>query len=233
MSEKLTSTGLVEYAKTLINTPKTIYVVGAYGQLFTSAFLEESCKKFSFNEKNRQFLSVFVNQGYKAYDAKGFIYSYIWGNDPKSFNEEQYKTESELFESATVKGNIETLPNKPGVLLYIPGHLGIYLGDDKVAESYPNNTLGWGVIETNLTDRNWTNWFEYTEIEYDTEEIKEEELEVPFDEKLGWRQYGDKWYYYITKDEWLTDCIIVDKDNNIYEFDENGVWLENKAIYKL
>lgn len=60
-----------------------------------------------------------------------------------------------MFDRATVKGFIQTLPEVPGLLLYAPGHIGIYEGDGYAIEA---RGFAFGVVRTKVSERTWTHW---------------------------------------------------------------------------
>ena len=64
------------------------------------------------------------------------------------------------------RGTLETMPNILGVLVFMPGHVGVYVGNGKVIEARGH---GYGVVETNLVGRGWKEWGKLDWIEY-TEE---------------------------------------------------------------
>ena len=47
------------------------------------------------------------------------------------------------------------MPDVPGVLVFMPGHVGIYIGNGKVIEARGH---AYGVVETNLVGRGWKEW---------------------------------------------------------------------------
>ena len=61
------------------------------------------------------------------------------------------------------KGTLETMPDIPGVLVFMPGHVGIYIGNGKVIEARGH---AYGVVETNLIGRGWKEWGKLDWIEY-------------------------------------------------------------------
>lgn len=57
------------------------------------------------------------------------------------------------------------MPDIPGVLVFMPGHVGVYVGNGKVIEARGH---AYGVVQTDLNKRGWKewgklNWIEYTE----------------------------------------------------------------------
>lgn len=62
-------------------------------------------------------------------------------------------------------GNIKTIPEKPGIAVRMAGHVGIYVGKGKVDEW---RGFKYGDVQTNLTDRGWTDWYELPWVDYGT-----------------------------------------------------------------
>ena len=71
-----------------------------------------------------------------------------------------------LLENAWAQGESVQLPEVPGLCLYLPGHVGIYVGCGRVIEATANPRFGDGVVETAFTDREWTRWFTCPHIRY-------------------------------------------------------------------
>ena len=71
-----------------------------------------------------------------------------------------------LFAASTHKGGIETLPETPGICLYMEGHTGLYEGNGSVIECTSNPKFGNGVVRTKLPDRPWTHWYEMPWVDY-------------------------------------------------------------------
>jgi len=52
-------------------------------------------------------------------------------------------------------GKIATLPEVPGILLFSPGHVGVYIGEGEAVEARGFN---YGVVKTKVASRSWTDW---------------------------------------------------------------------------
>lgn len=105
----------------------------------------------------------------------GLIKSYLWGGHGKpKYNAKQDKSANGMYNAAKKKGKIKTLPETPGVLVHMSGHIGVYIGNGYVIECTPNKTYakqdhkGGGVCKTKLSDRKWTGWCECPYITYET-----------------------------------------------------------------
>lgn len=65
--------------------------------------------------------------------------------------------------AAEIKGDIDTMPEIIGLIVHLPGHVGVYIGGGWVIEARGFNH---GVVLTRLKDRPWTSWFKCPYIEY-------------------------------------------------------------------
>lgn len=220
-----TAQELTEYAISKANKPKTIYVLGTFGQEFTSALLEQKCRQLPFNRENRAFLTGFVDQGYQAFDCCGLMKAFLWDDNPGNYNAAEDENEAMMYARATVKGNINTLPETPGTLVFMQGHVGVYIGNGYCVEATPNNEKGWGVIKTPLKGRGWTTWAQYKRISYD----KPKPI-APV--QTGWRAFGKTWYYYTSSTEYLKNTVLIE-GTKVYYFDEKGVWITDAKVVKV
>jgi hypothetical protein len=137
------ASGLAEFAKLILNE-KWPYRFGGYGQIIN---------------------------GQRVSDCYGIRKAYSWdmGGYSKYFASDD-RNVKKAYNIAVVKGKIDTLPEKPGIILckyYYSklgmGHAGIYMG----------NGLGIDIYKTGLparvqkvADYGWTHWFEDTSIDY-------------------------------------------------------------------
>lgn len=145
------------------------YVWGTFGNVLT---MDEYASKLAQYPDNVSRYSGFILEhwtGRRTVDCVGLIKSYGW-YDPDtgaiaygSNGMEDVGTEG-MYEAAAVKGTIDTLPETPGVVVHMSGHVGVYIGDGYVIEAI--GTEG-GVVKTRLAGRGWTDWFQCPYIAYD------------------------------------------------------------------
>jgi major intracellular serine protease len=69
-----------------------------------------------------------------------------------------------MFAMAAEKDIISTLPELPGICLWRPGHVGVYIGNNQVIEARGTK---YGVVKTALSEGNWTYWWKCPGIEYE------------------------------------------------------------------
>ena len=257
-----TNIGLVEFAKKTVQEGNWVYLMGSIGNYLTADFLKQ---KISMNQHNWYTSSKIdsiekvlkTGKEYRCVDCVGLIKCYYW-DDYRQGHASGYKPSTDvsadyMYRLATEKGNIDTIPEIPGLAVWQAGHIGVYIGNGKVIESTPNTKysthshgLG-GPCETNLKDRRWTHWLKIPFIDYIDQQILTGESEVtwrnPIDMDELMTQYSGKWV--LTKDgvrwsyrfdngDYPANCWYKVKDN-WFHFDENGYmqtgWIKDKGHY--
>jgi len=158
-----TSTGLVEYAKTKLGLP---YWYGTFGQIGTEALLSQKAKQYPQHYgKNR--LGKYKSQiGKQVFDCIGLVKAYVWsdadGNNIR-YNPNQDWSADMSQARCKEKGPISTIPEIPGVLVFSPGHVGIYIGGGEVIEA---KGFAFGVVKTKLKAGTWRSWGKIPWINY-------------------------------------------------------------------
>ena len=147
-----TNTGLVAYAKAQLGKP---YWYGCFGQVSTTAL---------YSSKKRQYPTQYQwscpkNQlNVRVHDCIGLIKGYLWSDTASStpkYNASQDVSANGMLEKCTSKGPISSMPDVPGILVFLPGHVGVYIGDGYVIEAKGH---AYGVVKTRLAGRGWKSW---------------------------------------------------------------------------
>jgi len=152
---------LVEYCKNQLGLP---YWYGTFGQVATESLYAQ--KK---NQYPKQYTANdFKNQyGKRVHDCVGLIKGYLWTEDGKiTYVPFQDRDVTGMFNNCSETGLISTLPEIAGVLVFMSGHVGIYIGNGEVIEARGHS---YGVVKTKLEDRNWAKWGKLKWIEYVTD----------------------------------------------------------------
>ena len=71
-------------------------------------------------------------------------------------------------------GGIATVPDMPGILLFMDGHVGVYIGNGEVIEA---RGFAYGVVKTKLAGRPWKNWAYMPLLDYSQHEDEHQENE--------------------------------------------------------
>ena len=154
------------------------YMWGTYGTTHNKTHIDED----NIASKARQYPSHYDTK-YQAElrscigthigcDCTGLIKWFLWtgGNIEQApvYNKVTDYSASGWYRSAKVRGDIDTRPERPGIILAFPGHCGVYIGGGQVIEC-TKGQFGNGVVQTNLTDRKWKKWCECPYISYESE----------------------------------------------------------------
>lgn len=158
---------LVEWAKQA-HAKKWGYVWGTYGDVLTESMLDGKVSQYPDEVGGKEEYIRTHWLGGRTADCIGLIKGYGWLNTQTGAIE--YGTNGmpdigadTMFNNATEKGTIDTLPEIPGLALWHSGHIGIYIGGGKVIHAA--NTQA-GVIISDVSGSGFTHWLKIPYITY-------------------------------------------------------------------
>ena len=186
-----TAKGLVKYVKKQLGKP---YWYGTFGQKSSEPL---------YNQKRRQYPRYYTDDDFefqynqKVHDCIGLIKGYIWSKNADDPNPKYCSNgcpdvnEEMMYKAAKVKGDISTMPNKPGICVLHRGHIGVYIGKGFVIEAKGHR---YGVVKTMIEDGDWTNWCKCPYIIYNTKTERKSNpfIALPKIPKNGCLKEGDK-----------------------------------------
>lgn len=152
------------------------YVWGTYGTVLDKDFLESKIEQYPDEVGGKEEFIRANWLGKRTADCVGLIKGYSW------YDVESQKTilisngmpdigADTMYENATEKGTIDTIPEVLGLAVWKSGHIGVYIGNGQVVEAYGTTT---GVIRSQLADGGWTHWLKIPYITYIEQEETEE-----------------------------------------------------------
>ena len=144
------------------------YVYGTYGEVLSESILTTKISQFPEQVgENEEFIRQHWLGGRTA-DCIGLIKGYAWFNCDTG--QIEYRSNGvrdtgsdPMLDMATEKGTIDTMPDIPGIAVWMDGHIGIYVGDGQTIHA-ANTELG--VIMTPLAQSGWTHWLKIPYISY-------------------------------------------------------------------
>lgn len=150
------------------NESKWGYVYGTYGGVLDEALLTGKISQYP-NEVGGY--ENFIRQhwlGGRTADCVGLIKGYSWYDTETAqiqigANGMPDISANAMFENASEKGTIDTIPEIPGLAVWHEGHIGIYIGNGEVVQA-ANTTVG--VIRTPIGQSDWTHWLKIPYISY-------------------------------------------------------------------
>lgn len=160
-----TSKGLVEYAAAQLGRP---YWYGTFGNTATKDLLQMKKGQYPAHYQQARMEKYNSQLGKRVHDCVGLIKGYLWSDSPNGkpvYNSSQDVSANGMLLKCRERGRIYTLPEIPGVLVFMPGHVGVYIGGGKVIEARGFN---YGVVETDVKDRPWETWGKCPWINYPT-----------------------------------------------------------------
>lgn len=168
-----TNSGLVEYCKAQLGRP---YWMGTFGQLANVVLYEINKNRLPQYYTASDFPLQF---GKRVHDCIGLVKGYLWSKSPDSapgYCIEPCKIDhsaDSMLSACKEKGEILTMPDIPGVLVFMPDHVGVYIGGGDVIEARGH---AYGVVQTHLNGRGWKNWGKCPYITYTETESEDENM---------------------------------------------------------
>ena len=160
-----TSQGLVEYARAQLGKP---YWYGTFGNTATQSLLTAKTKQYPAHYQYARMTKYKSQLGERVHDCVGLIKGYLWSENPWSepkYSSAQDVSANGMLSKCRERGSISTMPDIPGILVFMSGHVGVYAGGGKVIEA---RGFHYGVVETDLKKRGWTSWGKCPWIAYPT-----------------------------------------------------------------
>lgn len=155
-SKKYTEGKLADYALEIANNHNTIYCWGGIMNPIDDKFLENQKKAYPNWYTDEKIAYLVSSEKEYGCDCSGLIKAYFF----QEFYSPFFDLNCAMFyEFSKEKGEISTLPERPGICLFMKGHVGIYLGNGQVVEATNNKLYGDGVLQSKLNGRGWTHWF--------------------------------------------------------------------------
>ena len=156
-----TNSGLVAYCKQAL-LKKTAYMWGGIFRTVTEDYINQVAKmypaQYPTSRKNK--LKNLIGKGCYGVDCVGLVKSYYWGGigSPNYSGSTDYGVGT-MYNAAKTKGKIASFPKTEGLLVMTAdfGHVGVYVGNDKVIESTLSGR-GDGVVQTNFSAVKWAYW---------------------------------------------------------------------------
>lgn len=159
------------------------YVWGTYGHVLTRSYYEAKLEQYPDGVGNYADFIEANWLGKRTADCVGLIKGYCWF-DPEAqsigyaVNGMPDVSTEPMITMCDESGSIDTMPEIPGLLLWMDGHVGVYIGDGYAIEAMGTR---YGVVKTQVAGRGWVKWGKIPCIEYieEAEETEPTETTTP------------------------------------------------------
>ena len=177
-----TNFGLVDWAKKWVGMP---YWYGCVCYKCTQDLLTRKTrqypKHYTSNRTARYKADIAGDKW--ASDCIGLAKGYMWWDSAKcgvryAVNGCPDMSANGMLEKAAVKGSIENLPETPGLMLWMDGHAGVYIGGGWAIEE---RGFAYGCVKTKVSDRPWKKWYQLLGLTYLEVDDGEGRESVPFE----------------------------------------------------
>ena len=255
MAKIMTSGAFVAKAREIATQYKTTYMLGPWGWPCTDKMITRATTNGSHAQTNKQWLSyayAIKDKGF-IFDCVGLIKGILWGwngDMSRTYGGAGYACNGlpDIDAGMMIKSCAEVSTDfssiEPGEVVYMPGHIGIYVGDGVVAEATPK--WHWGVQLSTCSNvskqqksgtvgqRQWTShgklpWVDYeiTEETGKAEETKEDEDDTVRYERLSDIPEGSDFRAIIND---LMDAKIINGDGSDPDGNEDRIDLSHDMV---
>lgn len=177
-----TNWGLVDWAKKWVGMP---YWYGCVCYKCTDELLNRKAKQYPkhYTRSRMSRYKADISEGKWAADCIGLAKGYMWWDSEKTaakytVNGCPDMSANGMLEIAKVKGDIKTLPELPGTMLWMNGHAGVYIGGGWAIEERGFN---YGCVKTKVAGRPWKKWYRLPGLTYLEMDDGEGREKVPFE----------------------------------------------------
>lgn len=144
----------LQYAKAQLGRQ---YWYGTFGQLGSEKLLAEKQKQYPKMYKKWDPKSFEAGFGQKVHDCIGLaVKGYMMSpgiNEPAIYDPKYDLSADQMMDACTITGDIDSMPDIPGILVWKSGHIGIYAGYKTTIEAKGH---AYGVVVTK--DTKWKKW---------------------------------------------------------------------------
>lgn len=148
------------------------YCLGSFGNILTPVFLNAKLKQDygvgAYNSKHQAYLKRFINK--RVTDCYGLVKGFVWWNNGNvRYIASQDRNQEGAYNAAREKGPISNIPEIPGLVLWMRGHAGVYIGNGEFIEcvgapvGMRKGRIANGRV---VSGSRFTHWFKDTYITY-------------------------------------------------------------------
>lgn len=169
---------LVDYVKKQVGKP---YWYGTYGQTGSEAVLNGCHSRYptQMTENRMKKARSRGDIGKTVHDCSGLIKAPLMKSTPEGtlcYRANFDRSANMMYQDASIKGSLSTMPETPGIILHRNNHVGVYIGNGEVIEA---KGFDYGVIKSKVSDSTWLHWFQHKDVDYSEGVVIEDKKSDP------------------------------------------------------
>ena len=183
-----TAQGFADFALSRVGG---FYVYGTFGRYLTKDILDYVRKTYPKQLSVARYNKAMKERlGKRTRDCIGLLKEYLWlqPDGTVKYNAAQDVSANGMRALCKIGGAIATFPGTVGALVFMDGHVGVYVGGGQVVEA---RGFDYGVVKTALKSRPWTHWGLCPWLAYQTAPATEKPAQGPTEDVEGF-QIGDR-----------------------------------------
>lgn len=166
------NTELIKYVEKALKE-KWGYCLGSFGNILTPSFLSQKLSQGggvgTYNTRHKSYLNNYINK--RVSDCYGLVKGFLWTDSVGNvkYVASQDMNQEGAYSRAKEKGPLNTIPEIPGLILWMKGHAGIYIGNGEFIECVGAPTgMRRGKIANGkiISGSKFTHWFKDLNITY-------------------------------------------------------------------
>ncbi len=176
-----TNYGLAQWAQDWLTMP---YWYGCVCYQCTDELLSRKAKQYPkhYTSERMERYESDIAAGKWAADCIGLAKGYMWWDAQKggaryASNGCPDLSANGMHYAAEERGDMDTLPEMPGIMLWKSGHAGIYIGDGWAVEE---RGFDYGCVKTKVKERGWQGWYKLPGLTYSDQDDGQGRETPPF-----------------------------------------------------
>lgn len=173
----LTANQLADFATDKALHVSSAYMWGDYGRTITEQTIEQKAKQYParYSTTRKKYLKTLTNGYWTGCDCVGLIKWFLWTDCGK--HDIRYDKSSDLNvtgfkRKCTGLKKIRELPEQRGLLLFMSGHVGVYLGGGSVGEC-TLGARGDGIIISDIAEAPWVEFGRLSLLDYGDKPVRD------------------------------------------------------------
>ena len=170
----LTANQLADFVTDKSLHVSSAYMWGDYGRTITKETIAQKSKQYPtrYSKTRQEYLNTLTNGYWIGCDCVGLIKWFLWTDCGK--HDIRYDKSSDLNvtgfkRKCTGLDSIKDIPEQRGLLVFMKGHVGIYLGDGSVGEC-TLSSRGDGIIISDIEEAPWVEFGRLSLLDYGKQE---------------------------------------------------------------